>query len=152
MLKRFGWEFFFVACLVLFVVSAVMDKRPTYDEANLKTEVLVQPYIGSNALIYRWSSTVLRNCRGVRRRHIEQNEKEILLEARTFTWLDDWDGPVYVDPSIPVRLDHVEAKIEAGPASYHVSVRSYCNLFQVWFDSPVSETYPPVHFVIKKES
>lgn len=147
--RSLKWEFWICIAFLLIGVVATFDDRPTLK--NIKTTIITEPYAaGQEALGYRFSAEILRNCKGNLIRALHQNGEIYYLPTRHFSWIpeDEWTQLKAVSFIVPVDLGPLAHILEAGPASYHVTEQSSCNRLQAWFGRVIETKYPPVHFTV----
>lgn len=112
---------------------------------NIRVEVLAEPFIEGDSLVYNWSGDIVRSCAiELRRSFIDSYSVKTDLTAKTFGKLPLGDlGPTSYEVSTPVPL-----QIAEGPATYQVFEIPRCNWLQWLF--PVSIPYPPVNFTVTR--
>lgn len=137
-----------VLAFVVYGAWLYFDHSPTYE--GLETEVLREPFDNGSAMVYSWTGDVIRNCKGTLRRQVRQGTRVFYISERSFSQIPsaDWDGRSEQDFVVTVSIAGSRGILTAGPASYHVTSRAYCNKIQELFGNPVEEVYPPVHFII----
>lgn len=156
--RIFCWEFLIVVLTVVLGLFALHDDRPTY--VDLETNVVQEPFVDGQSMLYRIKMIVTRNCTGSLRREIRQGSETFHLADKPFTWLptDDWEQELSNSDGAGMALNFVievptigyRNTLATGLASYHVTQISQCNRIQVWFGHTITEHYPPVYFNIEK--
>lgn len=112
---------------------------------NVNAEVVAEPFITGNELVYRWTGDVVRSCPvTIRRTFIDSEGVVTDLVAESFTALPSGElGRKSFEISI-----RVPKKIAAGPASYQAFEIPHCSWMQRLF--PISIPYPPVAFTVTR--
>lgn len=150
MVKTVHWEIYIVLMFLVFGCFAYFDDRPTH--RDIRSEVLAEPFADGDAMIYRWSGYVTRNCQGHLRRELRQGGEVYHLNARPFPWIptDQWKPDALVEHIVSVPLRDLMSTLEDGQVSYHVTEVAICNQIQALFGKPVESEYPVVAFNINK--
>lgn len=112
---------------------------------DMSVELVQQPFIEGEQLVYRWTGTIDRSCPVTIRRIVIDSEGVVTtLLARNFPAQPlDMLGK----HSYEIRVD-VPARIAEGPAIYQATEVPACDWLQRWF--PVAIPYPPVDFVVTR--
>lgn len=112
---------------------------------NIEIEVLAEPFIDRDVLVYRWTGDVVRSCPVELRRVIVDADNVVTnLTSRELGKLPNKQlGRQSYEVSVPVPL-----LISEGPAVYQVTEIPRCNWMQRLF--PIGVEYPPVEFTVTR--
>ena len=112
---------------------------------GVTVEIVAQPFLDGNDLVYRWSGEVVRSCSvEIRREFVDSENVVTRLTSRTFgPQTPDGLGQATYEVSVPVPL-----QIADGPATYRATEVPKCNWMQRLF--PVAIEYPPVEFIVSR--
>lgn len=112
---------------------------------SIEIEVLAEPFIDRDVLVYRWTGDVVRSCPVELRRMIVDSDNVVTnLTSREMGRLPNKQlGRQSYEVSVPVPL-----LISEGPAVYQVTEIPRCNWMQRLF--PIGVEYPPVEFTVTR--
>lgn len=112
---------------------------------GVTVELIAEPFVESNELVYRWKGELVRSCHIELRRYIIDSENVVTrLTPKTFSKLPVGQlGQVSYEVSVKVPV-----QIAEGPATYQVVEVPRCNWIQHLF--PRGIMYPPVNFTVTR--
>lgn len=136
------------ACAIFVFVSWVVLPALNYrlgTSENMTVEVVAEPFIEGDSLVYRWSGDVVRSCPIELHRSIVDADSVVTnLTHRDLGRLPSRSlGHVSYEARVPVPFRIVE-----GPAQYLVVEVPRCNWMQRLF--PIAIDYPPVEFTVTR--
>lgn len=137
-----------IPCVLFLVAYYLVYPIAMYNKGtseNVEIEVLLQPLIESDVLVYKWSGDLVRACEvEIRRKIIDR--QDVVTELTT----THYGKPPSSDLRRMVREPRVEVPIgiPEGPATYQATEIPKCNWIQRLF--PVAVPYPPVHFTVTR--
>ena len=112
---------------------------------NITVEVVAEPFVGSDKLVYRWSGDIVRSCAVELRRTIIDSDNVVTrLTPKSYRKIpyDELGHAAYeITVTVPIRLAE-------GPAIYSVVEVPTCSWMH-WV-APVGIRYPDVNFVVTR--
>lgn len=138
-----------IVALLVFLVAwwgvwpAYNYTRGTAD--NVTVSIVAEPFLGADALVYRWTGNLVRSCPVDVRRKITDSEGVVTnLVAVSFDPVPKSSlGKQSYEIIIPVPV-----RISEGPAIYQAVEVPQCSWLQRLF--PFEVPYPPVNFTVTR--